>query len=113
MNGSPTHRKDYMDKAEQETTLTYDMGERVVRVFSAIKRDQNRLEKAGVKPYRGTPGRGFFYRMPMSRLRWRVASLTPSKRGFGNRPPKPTHSNTVYFDLFEAIPNRTGRGDGR
>ena len=70
---------------ELETTITYDMGEKVVRIFSAIRRDQRRIEKVGIKPYAGDPGRGLMYKVPLSRLRWRVTSGIPSKRGFASR----------------------------
>ena len=91
-----------MEKAECETTITYDMEERVVRIFSAIKRDQTRLNKAGIKPYLGRPERGYFYKVPMSRLRWRVTSGVPSKRGFGSQNPKNLHSTA-------SIPGRIGK----
>ena len=70
---------------ELETTITYDMGEKVVRIFSAIRRDQSKIEKVGIKPTYGTVDHGFGYQIPLSRLKWRVTSGLPSKRGFASR----------------------------
>ena len=75
---------------ELETTITYDMGEKVVRIFSAIRRDQTKIEKVGIKPCYGSPEHGLGYKIPLSRLKWRVTSGIPSKRGFASRKP---HTN--------------------
>lgn len=90
-----------MEKGELETTITYDMEEKVARIFSAIRRDQNKLAKAGFKPTYGTATRGYGYKVPMSRLKWRITSGVPSKRGFGKVIPKPLHTTDV-------IPGRKG-----
>jgi hypothetical protein len=71
-----------MEKAEQETTMTYDLEAKTVDVFSAIRRDQSRLQRAGIKPTYGTAARGFGYRVPLSRFKWRVIGTNPKPRGF-------------------------------
>lgn len=76
-----------MGRSELETTITYDMEQQVARIFSAIRRDQTKIEKMGFKPVYGTPARGFGYEVPMSRLRWRVTTGVPSKRGYATRTP--------------------------
>ena len=91
-----------MELAERETTITYDMEEQVVRIFSAIRRDQTKLNKAGIRPYLGTADRGLFYKVPMSRLKWRVTSGVPSKRGFGTTKVVNVHTTAV-------IPGRIGK----
>ena len=63
-----------MEKAELETTITYDMDERVVRIFSAIRRDQGKLRRAGITPKYGTAARGYGYEVPIMRLKWRITS---------------------------------------
>lgn len=67
---------------EVETTITYDKEEQLVRLFSAWPRDQRKVEKAGFKPYEGTPEMGFCYKIPLSRFRWRITNGKPSTRGF-------------------------------
>ena len=74
-----------MEKAELETTITYDMAEQVVRIFSAIRRDQTKVEKMGFKPTYGSATRGFGYLVPMMRLKWRITSGVKSKRGFAKK----------------------------
>lgn len=74
-----------MELGEQETTITYDKAESLVRVFSAIRRDQTKLQKAGLTPLYGSATRGYGYTVPLSRLRWRITSTTPSRRGFAAR----------------------------
>ena len=76
-----------MERSELETTITYDMDQQVARIFSAIRRDQTKIEKMGFKPVYGTAARGFGYEVPMSRLRWRVTTGVPSKRGYATRTP--------------------------
>lgn len=65
---------------EQETTMTYDSGENLVRIYSARPSDQNKLKKAGVTPYRGTASRGYFYLVPLAQFKWQIRSLTAKKR---------------------------------
>lgn len=57
---------------ERETTITYDMGEQVVRIFSVIGKDQRKLAKNGVKPYKGTEKLGFFYKIPLIKFKWGI-----------------------------------------
>lgn len=61
-----------MDPLERETTIVYNMAESHVMIFSAIRRDQTRLEKAGFKPTYGTAEHGFGYRVPLSLFRWGI-----------------------------------------
>jgi len=74
-----------MEKCEQETTITYDMEEQVVNIFTAIRRDIGKLKRAGITPTYGTTRRGFGYKVPLSRFKWRIAATTPSKRGLNLR----------------------------
>ncbi len=74
-----------MEKSEQETTITYDLDQQLVRIFSAIRRDQTKVEKMGFKPTYGNERGGFGYLLPVSRLRWRVTSGKVSNRGFASR----------------------------
>lgn len=76
-----------MERSEQETTITYDMQDQVVSIFSAIRRDQRKVEKMGFKPTYGTAERGFGYKVPMSRLKWRVTTGVRSNRGFARKTP--------------------------
>ncbi len=80
---------------EQETTLTYDSGEKLVRIYSARPTDINKLRKAGVKPVRGTEAKGYFYILPLDRLGWRI------------RPPKELRSRKGSFTV-----GNTTRGGG-
>lgn len=79
-----------MEKAEMETTITYDVEERVARIFSAIKRDQTKLRKGGFTPSYGTAARGYGYQVPLSRLKWRITSGVPRKVGPGGFKSKKT-----------------------
>lgn len=79
-----------MERAEMETTITYDMDERLVRLFSAIKRDQNKLAKAGFKPTYGTLARGLGYEVPLNRLKWRITSGVKRIHHGGGFKPKHT-----------------------
>ena len=74
-----------MEKSEQETTITYDEEQKLVRIFSAIRRDQTKVEKMGFKPTYGSAARGFGYEVPMSRLKWRVTTGIKSNRGFAKK----------------------------
>ena len=69
-----------MEKAEMETTITYDVEEKLVRIFSAIRRDQGKLKRAGVLPIHEDRWGGMSYDIPLNRFKWRVTSGTPSKR---------------------------------
>ena len=68
-----------MLETEQETTITYDKAEKIVRIFTAWPKDQHKLEKAGIKPTDGTPEKGLFYSISLSQFKWRV-QLVPRKR---------------------------------
>lgn len=81
-----------MEKAELETTITYNMEERLVRLFSAIKRDQTKLRKAGFAPTYGTAARGYGYEVPLTRLKWRITSGVKSRRGFAKKAPSDVHT---------------------
>lgn len=70
---------------EQETTLTYDSGEKLVRIYSARPTDINKLRRAGVKPTDGTEAKGYFYKIPLDRLGWRIR---PPKE---DRPKRPSN----------------------
>ena len=60
---------------ERETTITYDSGERVVRIYSSRPADQARLRRAKVEPYDGSPLQGFRYKVPLNRLSWRIKGI--------------------------------------
>jgi hypothetical protein len=64
---------------ETETTITYDKGQQVVRIFSAWPRDQRKIERAWVRPIKGEPQTGLFYELPLTQFRWRI-QLAKSKR---------------------------------
>lgn len=81
-----------MERSEQETTITYDDEQKLVRIFSAIRRDQGRLKRAGVLPIREDAWGGMSYEVPLARLRWRIASTTPSRRGAGGFKPRNVQS---------------------
>jgi hypothetical protein len=64
-------------KAEQETTLRWAADEDVVSIFTAHPPTRRKLER-GYPPYRtstvhGEPV-GWFYRVPLAELRWRVGA---------------------------------------
>lgn len=74
-----------MTTSEQETTITYDLGEKKVRIFSAIRRDQRRLEKAGLRPLpKGSVESGLFYCVSLDQFRWRVQltkrTISPARK---------------------------------
>lgn len=79
-----------MEKAELETTITYDMAERVVRIFSAIRRDQGKLRRAGITPKYGTADRGYGYEVPIMRLKWRITSGVKRPARVGGFKPRNT-----------------------
>ena len=57
---------------ERETTITYDSGERLVRLYSSRPADIARLRRAGVKPVAGSDKQGYRYVLPLNRLSWRI-----------------------------------------
>ena len=74
-----------MEKAEMETTITYDVEEKLVRIFSAIRRDQGKLKRAGILPIHEDRWGGMSYDVPLNRFKWRVTTGKPSRRGFAAR----------------------------
>ena len=65
-------------KAEQETTLRWAADEDVVSIFTAHPPTRRKLERGGYQTYRtstvhGEPV-GWFYRVPLAELRWRVGA---------------------------------------
>lgn len=62
-----------LELSEQETTMTWDSDQKLVRIFSARRQDQTRLRKAGILPVKDTQPHGLFYELPLSRLKWRIA----------------------------------------
>jgi hypothetical protein len=69
-----------MEPSEQETTMTWDSEQKVVRIFSARRADQGKLKRAGILPVKEAES-GNFYEVPLSRLRWRITTGLPSNRG--------------------------------
>jgi hypothetical protein len=57
---------------ERETTITYSDGDELVSIFSARKRDQTRLKRAGIMPKRGDKSTGLCYEVPLARFTWLV-----------------------------------------
>src|SRR4030095_16904520 len=71
-------------KAEQETTLRWAADEDVVLIFTAHPPARRKLERGGYQPYRtskihGEPV-GWFYRVPLAELRWRVGARKRASR---------------------------------
>ena len=66
---------------ERETTLTYDSGERVCRIYTPRPADQARLRRAGVEPYDGSDFNGFRYKVPLTRLFWKIRHATSTRTG--------------------------------
>lgn len=91
-----------MTKAEHETTVTYDMEDQLVRIFSSIGRDQGKLKRAGFTPVYGTPARGFGYVVPLARFRWRVTTGKGSRRGFASRNPHTNGESTTRKGIPDA-----------
>ena len=60
---------------EQETTISYDSGEAVVRIYTCRPADVARMAKAGVKSYDGNDFNGFRYKVPLARLFWKIRPL--------------------------------------
>jgi hypothetical protein len=73
-----------MTKAEQETILRWDADGDFVSVFTAHRPTMRKLARAGYQPYRVNTrhGRedGWFYRVPVGELRWRVGARRPTRR---------------------------------
>lgn len=57
--------------AEQETTITYDNEDKLVRIFSARQADQGKLKRAGITPA-SMNSFGAFYTVPLAQFKWRV-----------------------------------------
>src|SRR2546427_7831641 len=72
-----------MTKAEQETILRWSADDEIVSIFTAHPPAKRKLERAGYRPTKiSTVGAevGWFYRVPVSELRWRVgAKKRPSR----------------------------------
>jgi hypothetical protein len=76
---------------DQQTVVTWDDDEQVVRVWSSSPKSWRLLEKLGLRPHRETRlpnGRpapvGKFYKLPLARFRWGLKKRTPSApRGRG------------------------------
>ena len=66
---------------EQETTITYDSGEAVVRIYTCRPADVARMAKAGIKPYDGNDSNGFRYKVPLTRLFWKIRPSTSARTG--------------------------------
>lgn len=66
-----------MSPNEQETTFTYDSGQKIVRIFSARPVDQRKIERAGFKPLasKGNVDTGLFYEVPLARFTWRIKPI--------------------------------------
>lgn len=59
--------------------MTWTSGEKLVRIYSRRPVDQRKLKKAGVKPSNGTKIQGYFYSLPLARLKWGVRGLGPRR----------------------------------
>ena len=68
------------ERSEQETTITYDLEQQRVRIFSAIRRDQGKLRRSSILPYHEDKWGGMSYEVPLNRFKWRVTTGVPSKR---------------------------------
>jgi len=68
-----------MELSEQETTMTWDSEQELVRIFSARRVDQGKLRKAGILPVKDTQPHGLFYEIPLAQFRWRIKPLKPSQ----------------------------------
>jgi len=67
-----------MTLAEQETILRFSADENVVSIFTAHPPTKRKLERFGYQPHKVGTVRGvevgWFYRVPMGELRWRVGA---------------------------------------
>jgi hypothetical protein len=65
-------------KAEQETTLRWAADEDVVSILTAHLPTRRKLERSGYQPYPTSTVHGesvgWFYRVPLAELRWRVGA---------------------------------------
>jgi hypothetical protein len=77
-----------MELGEKETTITYDMQDKLVRIFTAVRRDQTRLSKAGIQPKYGNGRAGWNYQIPLSRFKWRISAANPIKREVDSMKPR-------------------------
>jgi len=72
-----------MTKAEQETILRWAADEDTVSVFTAHAPTKRKLEKAGYRPAKASTRAGvavgWFYRVPLAELRWRVGAKRARK----------------------------------
>lgn len=63
-----------LTRAEQETVIRWDEGEKVVHVYSASPVTWRRLARLGLTPIRETRHEGEvtgrFYTLPLARFRW-------------------------------------------
>ena len=83
---------------EQETTITYDSGEGLVRIYTARPTDVARMRKAGVKAYDGNDFNGFRYKVPLARLFWKIRPLVSRHTGTNSgqfQPRQPAKSTKV------------------
>jgi hypothetical protein len=73
-----------MTKAEQETILRWAADEDTVSVFTAHAPTKRKLEKAGYRPAkvstRAGGAVGWFYRVPLAELRWRVGATKRARK---------------------------------
>ena len=69
-----------MSPEETETTITYDKGQQLVRIFTAWPKDQRKLERAGIKPTKGDPETGLSYEMPLNKLKWKTVGILGHKK---------------------------------
>jgi hypothetical protein len=73
-----------MTKDEQETILRWDAEANVVSIFTAYPPTMRKLTRAGYQPYRvnmrGGRQDGWFFRVPVGELRWRVGARSPARR---------------------------------
>ena len=65
-----------MELGERETTITYDLDQKLVRIFSAIRKDQAKLRKAGIQPKYGNGRDGFNYHVDLACFKWRIQKPT-------------------------------------
>jgi len=77
-----------MTKSEQETTIRWDLEERMVHIWSAQETVWRKLARLGVAPVRETTrhGRpsGRFYVLPLAAFRWGLKRPRPLGRPGGN-----------------------------
>jgi hypothetical protein len=73
-----------MTRAEQETILRWSPDDEFVNVYTAHLPTHRKLQRGGYVPWRVVThaGRedGWFYRVPVGELRWRVGARRPARR---------------------------------